>query len=149
MFVLNLLLSSSWHIYAAPAACVISSVVLILQISSPSVPAVMDSSYSERIVEKATSCLPRLALEAPNSPVVPRPEETSLLQVAEQPKALKEQEKENEEGASQTCQASSSSTKAAAAAAASTNTRRKASSSRLGALWMPVIGTLLRASAIN
>ncbi|AQK95750.1 hypothetical protein Zm00014a_041723 [Zea mays] len=118
-------------------------------ISSPSVPAVMDSSYSERIVEKATSCLPRLALEAPNSPVVPRPEETSLLQVAEQPKALKEQEKENEEGASQTCQASSSSTKAAAAAAASTNTRRKASSSRLGALWMPVIGTLLRASAIN
>lgn len=123
----------------------ISSVVLILQISSPSVPAVMDSSYSERIVEKATSCLPRLALEAPNSSVVPRPEETSLLQVADQPKALKEQEKENEEGASQTCQASSSSTKAAA----NTNTRQKASSSRLGALWMPVISTLLRASAIN
>ncbi|XP_066364542.1 uncharacterized protein [Miscanthus floridulus] len=134
----------------------------VRQVSSLSIPAVMDSS-SERIVGRV-SCLPRLALESPiSSPVAESPRAETSLQVspaAERPETTsQEQEQEsvsrkcrtrNREGS---CEQKSShshgaSSSSSAAIAASMKTQNP-SSSRLGGLWMPVLGTLLRASALS
>ncbi|KAG0516428.1 hypothetical protein BDA96_09G002300 [Sorghum bicolor] len=134
----------------------------VRQVSSSSIPAVMDSS-SDRIVGRAI-CLPRLALEPPVSLVAESPRAETSMQVspaAEGPETVsQEQEQEgvgrtcrhtrNREGASEEKSSHShgASSSSSAAKAAITKTQNP-SSSRLGGLWMPVVGTLLRASALS
>ncbi|CAD6273376.1 unnamed protein product [Miscanthus lutarioriparius] len=109
-----------------------------------------------------------LSLESPiSSPVAESPRAETSLQVspaAERPETTSQEEQE-QESVSRTCRtrnregsceqksshshgASSSSSASSAAIAASMKTQNP-SSSRLGGLWMPVLGTLLRASALS
>ncbi|XP_066335646.1 uncharacterized protein [Miscanthus floridulus] len=132
----------------------------VRQVSSSSIPAVMDSS-SERIVGRA-SCLPRLALESPiSSPVAESPRAETSLQASPAAKRP-ETTSQEQEGVSRTCRTrnregsseeksshSHGPSSALSSAKAASMKTQNPSSSRLGGLWMPVLGTLLRASALS